>query len=313
VKEKSATIFRRLGEVEAGIHGIPVEEVHFHEIGAVDSIIDIVGSVFIAETLGIERQYCSPLPAGSGNISTAHGILPSPAPATLRLLADAGAPLVQAPDPRVTPGELVTPTGAAVVTAFSTFGRPDMQVRTVGYGAGNKDFQAWPNVMRIWIGEEGGSGGSGDMVLLETNIDDMNPQIYGYLMEMLLEEKAADVWFVPIQMKKNRPAVMLSVLAPAGLETRLIETIMRETSTLGVRSRRVSRHTAQREIIEVDTTLGKAHAKVKRFGDFTAVSPEYEDCRRIARERNMPLQEVTRTVEADARRYLDQRSPRTPN
>jgi uncharacterized protein (DUF111 family) len=133
----------------------------------------------------------------------------------------------------------------------------------------------------------------------------MNPQIYGYLMEKLLEEKAADVWFVPIQMKKNRPAVMLSVLAPGGLEDRLTGIIMRETSTLGVRSRRVSRHTAHREIIELETSLGMAHAKVKRFGDFMAVTPEYEDCRRIARERNLPLQEVSRTVEAEARSFLD--------
>jgi hypothetical protein len=302
VKEKAGAVFRRLGEVEAGIHGIPVSEVHFHEVGAVDSIIDIVGAMFICDALGIERFYCSPLPTGSGTVSTAHGILPSPAPATLQLLAAAGAPLVQAPDPSVTPGELVTPTGAALVTAFSTFSRPDMKVERVGYGAGNKDFATWPNIMRIWTGEASAEGG--EMVLLETNIDDMNPQIYGYLMEKLLEERAADVWFVPIQMKKNRPAVMLSVLGPAGLEARLTEIIMRETSTLGIRSRRVSRHTAQREVIEIETSLGHARAKIKRYAGFLAVTPEYEDCRRIARERNLPLQEVSRLIEAEARRRL---------
>ena len=305
VKEKSSAVFRRLGEVEAAIHGIPIGEVHFHEIGAVDSIVDIVGSIFICETLGIEQFYCSPLPTGNGNISTAHGILPSPAPATLQLLAAAGAPLVQAPDPSVMAGELVTPTGAVLVTMFSTFGRPDMKVARVGYGAGNKDFQAWPNIMRIWTGEKVDTGETGEMVLLETNIDDMNPQVYGYLMEKLLDDKAADVWFVPIQMKKNRPAVMLSVLGPAGLEAKLAETIMRETTTLGIRSRRVSRHTAQRDVIETETSLGRARVKIKRFGGFLAVAPEYEDCRRIARERNLPLQEVSRLIEAEARRRLD--------
>ncbi len=306
VKIKSSEIFRRLGEVEAGIHNVPVEEVHFHELGAVDTIIDIVGTVFALETLKIERVYSSPLAVGSGTVKTAHGILPVPAPATLQILADAGAPIINAPPSENPPGELLTPTGAVLITSLTTgFKLPNLKVEKVGYGAGNKQFQTWPNVVRIWIGEETRDGSDDGLVLLETNIDDMNPQIYGYLMERLFSEKAVDVWFTPIQMKKNRPAVMLSVLAPSSLEAKLSEIIMKETSTLGIRSRTVSRHTAHREIIEFDSSLGRTRAKIKRFGqDVVAISPEYDDCRHLALERNLPLHEVSRIIEIEARRYL---------
>jgi hypothetical protein len=308
VKTKSSEIFRKLGTVEAGIHGVPLEEVHFHELGAVDTIVDIVGTVFALETLNIERIYSSPLAVGSGMVKTAHGVLPVPAPATLQILADAAAPVVNAPPSDNPPGELLTPTGAVLITFLAAgFKQPNLKVEKVGYGAGNKQFSTWPNVLRVWIGEENAGENDDGLVLLETNIDDMNPQIYGYLMEKLFVEKAADVWFTPIQMKKNRPAVMLSVLTPSSLETKLTEIIMKETSTLGIRSRPVSRHMAHREIIEFDTTLGRAKAKIKRFGDdIIAVSPEYDDCRRLALEHNVPLHEVSRIVEIEARRYLAQ-------
>jgi hypothetical protein len=308
VKTKSSEIFRKLGTVEAGIHGVPLEEVHFHELGAVDTIVDIVGTVFALETLNIERIYSSPLAVGSGMVKTAHGVLPVPAPATLQILADAAAPVVNAPPSDNPPGELLTPTGAVLITFLAAgFKQPNLKVEKVGYGAGNKQFSTWPNVLRVWIGEENAGENDDGLVLLETNIDDMNPQIYGYLMEKLFAEKAADVWFTPIQMKKNRPAVMLSVLTPSSLETKLTEIIMKETSTLGIRSRPVSRHMAHREIIEFDTTLGRAKAKIKRFGDdIIAISPEYDDCRRLALEHNVPLHEVSRIVEIEARRYLAQ-------
>ena len=310
VKTKSSEIFRRLGEVEAGIHGIPLEEVHFHELGAVDTIIDIVGTVFALQTMKIERVYSSPLAVGSGTVKTAHGILPVPAPATLQILADAGAPIINAPPSENPPGELLTPTGAVLITYLATgFRQPKLKVEKVGYGAGNKQFPTWPNVVRIWIGEETDAVRDDGMVLLETNIDDMNPQIYGYLMERLFTEKAADVWFTPIQMKKNRPAIMLSVLALSSLEAKLSEIIMKETSTLGIRSRTVSRHMAHREIIEFDSSLGRARAKIKQFGqEIVAISPEYDDCRRLALERNLPLHEVSRIVEIEARRYLAEHS-----
>lgn len=307
VKSTAGAIFQRLGEVEAKIHGVPLEEVHFHEIGAVDSIIDIVGVVFGLDILKMERFYSSPLPLGSGNISTAHSVLPVPAPATLQLMAMANAPVADFPKQSQPQGELVTPTGAAIVTTLASFSRPDMIIEKVGYGAGTKDFGAWPNVMRIWLGEEIEPVGTEALILLETNIDDMSPEIYGYLMERLFATQAADVWFTPIQMKKNRPAVMLSVLAPKHAEFDLTETIMRETSTLGIRVRPVSRHIAEREIIEFNSTLGHMKAKVKRFmGNILSVHPEYEECRRIALERNIPLQEVYRITETEARRYLAQ-------
>ncbi len=307
VKSTASAIFQRLGEVEAKIHGVSLEKVRFHEIGAVDSIIDIVGVVFGLDVLKIERFYSSPLPLGSGNISTAHSVLPVPAPATLQLMAMANAPILNFPKQSQPQGELVTPTGAVIVTMLANFSRPSMIVEKVGYGAGTKDFGAWPNVMRIWLGEEIEPVGTEALILLETNIDDMSPEIYGYLMERLFATQAADVWFTPIQMKKNRPAVMLSVLAPKHAEFDLTETIMRETSTLGIRVRPVSRHIAEREIIEFNSTLGHMKAKVKRFmGNLLSVHPEYEECRRIALERNMPLQEVYRIIEIEARRYLAQ-------
>ncbi len=306
VKKKSSEIFRKLGTVEAGIHGIPLEEVHFHELGAIDTIVDIVGTIFALETLKIEKVYSSPLALGSGTVKTAHGILPVPAPATLQIITDAGAPLADTPHSDTPPGELLTPTGAVLITSLAAgYRRPDMKPEKIGYGAGNKQFPGWPNVVRVWLGEETSSADTGhEMVLLETNIDDMNPQIYGFLMEQLLEAGAADVWFTPIQMKKNRPAIMLSVLCAAELEDDITEIIMRETTTLGVRSRPVLRHVAQRSMQEIVTSLGRLSVKVKRFKDFLSVTPEYEDCRRIARETGLPLQHVIKTVESEARRYL---------
>ncbi len=306
VKTTSSRIFRKLGEVEAGIHGVPLEQVHFHELGAVDTIIDIVGTVFALEVLNIGKVYSSPLAVGSGTVRTAHGILPVPAPATLQILADFGTPIADSPPSEKPPGELLTPTGAVLISSLAaSFRRPDFKIEKVGYGAGNKQFPTWPNVVRVWVGEENAASIEGpQMVLLETNIDDMSSQVYGYVMERLLAAGAADVWFTPIQMKKNRPAIMLSVLGPAQIENELTEIVMRETSTLGVRARYIARHTAQREMIEFDSSLGLAHAKVKRFGSFVSVSPEYEDCRRIALERNMPLQDVSRIIEGEARRRL---------
>jgi len=305
VKSTASAIFQRLGEAESRIHDVPLGKVCFHEIGAVDSIIDIVGVAFGLDALKIGRFYSSPLPLGSGSISTAHGILPVPAPATLRLIAMSNAPIVDFPKQSQPQGELVTPTGAAVVTTLANFGRPGMTIEKVGYGAGTRDFEAWPNVMRIWIGEEIEPAGSEALILLETNIDDMSPEIYGYLMEKLFTMQAVDVWFTPIQMKKNRPAVMLSVLAPKHAESDLIQVMIRETSTLGIRMSPAFRHIAKREIIEFDSTIGHTKVKVKRFmGDIVSIYPEYEECRRIALERDIPLQEVYRIIETEARKYL---------
>jgi uncharacterized protein (TIGR00299 family) protein len=305
VKKRSAAIFRTLGEVEAGIHGVPIEEVQFHELGALDTIIDIVGAILGLEALDIEECYSSALPVGSGSVKTDHGILPVPAPATLQILTRAGAPIVSGPRSDTETGEMVTPTGAVLITSLAKFQRPDVRIQKSGFGAGEKNFPNWPNVLRIWIGETTPIRAEDEMILLETNIDDMNPQVYGYIMEKLLAEKAADVWFTPIQMKKNRPAVMLTVLAPANLETKMAEIILKETTTLGIRVRPVSRHTAQREIRPFESSLGRVNVKIKMYsGDVLEVAPEYEDIRQIAKDNGVPFIEVQRVVTEEARREM---------
>jgi pyridinium-3,5-bisthiocarboxylic acid mononucleotide nickel chelatase len=309
VKKESSAIFRRLGEAEGKVHGVAPEQVHFHEIGAVDSIVDIVGTIIAFEALGLEGYYSSALATGSGTVNTAHGVLPVPAPATLELLTRANAPIADLPQESAPKGELLTPTGAVLITSCATFQRPDMTLLKTGYGAGHKDFPNWPNILRVWIGDLKSNPMERDLVMMETNIDDMSPQVFGYLMEKLLAEKALDVWFTPIQMKKNRPAVMLSVLANASDEAGLSNLILEETSTLGIRIRPVARHIASREIHEFDSSLGRVKAKVKRLaGSILDISPEYEDCRRIAQEHNLPLQEVFRIVSEEAHRQIKSRT-----
>jgi hypothetical protein len=306
VKKESDAVFRRLGEAEGKVHGVAPEQVHFHEIGAVDSIVDIIGTVIAFEALGLEGYYSSSLAVGNGTVNTAHGVLPVPAPATLELLALANAPVLDLPQESAPKGELLTPTGAVLITSYAAFQRPDMTLLKTGYGAGHRDFPNWPNVLRVWIGDLQTKHVGEDLVLLETNIDDMSPQVFGYLMEKLLTEKALDVWFTPIQMKKNRPAVMLSVLADVSDETHLSDLILMETSTLGIRVRPVARHIAAREILEFDSSLGRVKAKIKRLsGSILDISPEYEDCRKIAQERNLPLQEVFRIVIEEAHRQIN--------
>ncbi len=300
-KERGAEVFRRLAQAEARVHGVEPQAVDFHEVGAVDALVDVLGAVAGLRLLRVDELYCSPLPAGGGWAAGAHGQLPVPAPATLALLAEAGAPLAAGPDPDV---ELVTPTGAAVVAALGRFERPAMAVRAVGYGAGARDLEGRPNVLRLWLGETL-TGRPATMLLIETNIDDMSPELYGYAQERLFEAGAADVWFAPIQMKKNRPGVLLSVLCPVEREAAVVDVLLRETSTLGARVREVARHEAERETLEFESSLGPAAVKVKRLpGRPPAVAPEYEACARIARERGLPLFEVYRVVQEEAYRHV---------
>jgi hypothetical protein len=297
-KQRASSVFERLADAEARVHGIDRAAIEFHEVGALDAIVDIVGSVVGLRLLGIEQLYCSPLPAGGGTARSAHGALPVPAPATLELIAAAHAPLAASAGDR--PMEMVTPTGAALVTTLATFERPLMHMTGVGYGAGGRDPEGWPNALRIWIGDAIEPERPA-MLLVETNIDDMNPEIYGYVQERLFAAGAADVWFQPIQMKKNRPGVTLSVLCSADREDAIARVLLRETSTLGVRVSSVSRHEAQRESLEFESSLGPAAVKVKRLpGEPPRVAPEYEACRRIAEARDMPLAEVYRIVEREA-------------
>ncbi len=304
-RERGAAVFRRLAQAEARVHGVEAEAVEFHEVGAVDAIVDVLGAVAGLRLLEIETLYCSPLPAGGGSARGEHGAIPVPAPATLALLAEAGALLAAGPDPQM---ELVTPTGAAIVTTLARFERPAMAVRAVGYGAGARDPEGRPNVLRLWLGET--LARPATMLLVETNIDDMNPELYAFAQERLFEAGAADVWFAPIQMKKNRPGVLLSALCPREREDAVVAALLRETSTLGVRVREVARHEAQRESLEFESSLGPAAVKVKRLPQRPpAVAPEYEACVRLARARGLPLAEVYRIVEAEAERLLASREP----
>lgn len=306
-RARALAVFRRLAQAEARVHGVEPAHVEFHEVGAVDAIVDVVGAVVGLRLLGVEELYASALPAGSGSIRTAHGDLPVPAPATLELIAGAVWPV--APATADAPFELVTPTGAALVTTLARPQRPAMTVERVGYGAGDRDPEGRANVLRLWLGTAQPEGQSA-MLLLETNIDDMNPQVFAYVQERLFAAGAADVWFVPIQMKKNRPATLLSVLCPHAAEAAIVSVLLTETSTLGVRVSEVRRHEAARELFEFRCSLGPAAVKVKRLpGRAPRVAPEYEACRRLAEARGLPLLEVYRIVAEEAARMLEADAP----
>jgi uncharacterized protein (TIGR00299 family) protein len=300
VKRRSLAVFDRIARVEAAIHGVAVEKVHFHEIGAVDSLIDIVGFIAGLELLDVERVFSSPAPLGSGTIETAHGLLPVPAPAALALLAEVNAP--SRPHPAQT--EILTPTAAALLAELADFSFPPMRIGRVGYGVGARELP-WANVVRAWLGElqEASGAESSDAVIqLECNLDDSTGQDLGYAMERLLAAGALDVWFTPIQMKKNRPAVLLSVLARPEDAAGIAGIVLSETSTLGVRmSPPISRLVCGRTVREVSTPWGTVRIKEKRIdGELVSSSPEYEDCARIARERGIPISRVRNAARAAA-------------
>lgn len=302
----AVSIFRRLGEIEARIHGIPVEKVHFHEVGAIDSIVDIVGSCLGFDLLGVDKIYCSPLNVGGGSVSTEHGILPVPAPATVDLLASVCAPVYSA-GPSV---ELVTPTGAAVVTTLAAgFGAmPAMKILAAGYGAGAKDFPDRPNVLRILIGEElvtsraEAAAAASSVCVIEANVDDMNPQLAGHLTERALAAGALDIYYTPVQMKKGRSGTVISLVVDPADRDRLARLLFEESSTIGVRIYRADRLTLERSHVAVDTDYGPIRIKVSREGARVLnFAPEYEDCRKAAQERGVPLKLVL--AEANSR-YL---------
>jgi uncharacterized protein (TIGR00299 family) protein len=298
VKQRATQIFTLLAEAEGQVHGIPAEYVHFHEVGALDAIVDIVGVVAGLALLGIQEVYASALPLGSGWTRAAHGALPLPAPAVLALLSGARAPTI----PDDTPFELVTPTGAAILAGLAEFRRPPLRIHRVGYGLGGRDLER-PNVLRVWLGELGvgsrelevGAKSSQLPVLLETNIDDQPAEQLAYAVEQLFALGALDAWLTPIQMKKGRAATLLSALIPAELEDAAVALLMRETTTLGLRRRVVERYVAEREIVTVETPLGPVRIKRKRWqGQDLGAAPEYEDCAQLAREHGLPLREVYR-------------------
>ncbi len=288
-KELAKRIFTRLGEAEAKVHGTTIRKVHFHEVGAVDSIADIVGSAIGLNLLALDRIVFSPIPTGSGHIEIAHGRVGVPAPATAELLR--GVPLAASP----IQSELTTPTGAAIATSVADeYGPiPALTITSLGFGAGTRDFKEQANVLRLFVGETSDMLGADQAWVLETNLDDISGEIIGHCTTLLAEAGALDVYTTPIHMNKNRPAVLLSVLCQANDIGRLEKIVFRETKTLGIRRWPVSRHKLERRAYSVETPLGKIEGKLAVLGDGSlSFSPEFESCRQTATEKNVPLQDV---------------------
>jgi len=301
VRETALAIFQCLAQAEATVHGTSIEEVHFHEVGAVDALVDITGAAIAIETLGITQLYASPLPLTSGHVKTAHGLLPVPAPATLEILRRVAAPWKAS----TVEGELVTPTGAAILATLARFETPAIAIDRVGYGFGRKRLP-WPNCLRACLGQAQHLPGTGDgevadtdwVTVIECNIDNMTGELIGGLMETLFGAGALDVSYIPMQMKKNRPAVLVTVICSVEDGQTLAQVLLRETSTLGVRMQQMQRLKAQREQQPLATPLGTTLIKVKRLGGrIISAAPEYEECQRIALERKLPLEEVYNVVQ----------------
>ena len=288
VRDHAAACFRRLAEAEGVVHGVPPETVHFHEVGAVDSIVDVVGGVIGLAWLRADRFAASPLNVGTGTIAMAHGTYPVPPPATARLVR--GVPVYGAGE-----GELLTPTGALLVTSHATaYGAlPPLSIESVGHGAGARDTPDRPNVLRLIVGEEGASAASERVLVLEAEIDDMLPQLYGPLLARLFDAGALDAYLTPVQMKKNRPGTLVTAIAPPGRRAAVEQVFFAETTTLGVRSQEWDRTTLEREVIAVETAYGTVGVKVgRRGGQVTNAQPEFEDCQRVASAAGVPVKEV---------------------
>ena len=293
VKKRAVSLFRRIGEAEARIHGIPLEKVHFHEVGALDSIVDIVGACVAVEMLGVDEVQASPPRLGSGFVDTAHGRFPVPAPATLELLK--GVPTQTSSEPV----ELVTPTGAAILAEFcAKFGpMPSMSVEKIGYGAGSRDLEKTPNVLRAVVGvgatRRVARTEEDTVAVIETNIDDMNPQLFGDVMERLLDAGALDVFLTPVQMKKNRPGTLLTVLCERDSVERMAELLLSQTTSFGVRVHEAQRRKLAREILKVKTKFGEIEVKIGRLGGkIVSRSPEFESCKRAASKAGVAVKEV---------------------
>jgi uncharacterized protein (TIGR00299 family) protein len=306
VKERSREIFKRIASAEAKIHHKPMEEVHFHELGGLDSIVDIAGSVWGLRHMGIDQIHVSRVNVGTGFVKCEHGMLPVPAPATLSLME--GKPIYSSGVER----ELLTPTGAAILTTLgSAFGQmPLMKVERIGYGAGRDDLPH-PNLLRLMIGISSSNFGKEKVMVIETNIDDMNPQFYDYLMEKLLAMEVLDVFLTPILMKKNRPATLVTIICPFEKLPSVTEFLLRETTTLGLRWHEEERARADREILTIRTKYGPIHFKMARWESTVInLSPEYEDCKRLALKKRVPLKDLFEEAKKVAITWLEnQRKP----
>lgn len=301
VKERAIQVFTRLAEAEARVHGISVQKVHFHEVGAMDAILDVVGACVGFELLEIERFVASKLNVGSGFVRMAHGNFPVPPPAVVELLKEKRAPVYST---EIT-GELLTPTGAAIIaTVCEEFGAPpDLQIEKTGYGAGSREYKDFPNVLRLILGETNierqttKNEQTETIILLETNVDDLSPEISGFVLEKALSAGALDVWFTPIVMKKSRPAIQISILCPVKEKENFLNLLFLETSTLGVRETEIKRPALPRETIRVETAFGAIDVKAAKIGDrLLKAAPEYEQCRAAALRFDVPLREIERAV-----------------
>jgi len=292
VRRMAGDIFERVARAEARVHGVALDKVHFHEVGAVDSIVDIVGVALGLDSLGIEKGYVSPLPLGSGFVRCSHGTLPVPAPATVEILAD-----MRVKDHPTAGFELVTPTGAAIAACLAAPDHPwlpPLRLRKVGYGVGSRDHDTYPNLLRVYMGDEAGGYDEDEVLVLECQMDDLQPEIYPYLMEKLLQAGARDACLVPVQMKKGRAGMLVQVLADAVDQDNIVELLFAETTTLGVRISRTRRVKLPRRLGEVDTAYGKVPVKIVENPclDGMEVRPEYEACKQVATKRGVPLRNV---------------------
>ena len=305
-KQRAQDVLQTLWVAEGRVHGESQEMLELEELGTVDTLVDVVGVCIGLDYFEVEKVYAPPMVLGAAQPPRWPGGYPNPAPATLEMAAMAGAPLAADHAMYQGAGELTTPTGAALITALAEFQRPAFSVTRVGVGLGSRDPEDFPNILRVWLGEMETAPATvrqGEIVLLETNLDDVQGEVLGYAQEQLFSLGALDVWYTPVQMKKNRPGVILSALVPQRLEDAAVQLILRETPTLGVRTRPVERYVAQRESFDVETDLGVISVKVKSLeGEPVGVAPEYEDCRRVSLETGVPYQEVYQRALAEARR-----------
>lgn len=297
IKDKSVEIFKRIGVAEAKVHRTALNKIHFHEVGAVDSIVDIVGGVIGFDLLGVDQVFASSINTGEGTVECEHGVLPVPAPATLELLK--GIPCFSSGEKK----ELATPTGVAMIGFFAEkfCSMPLMTVENTGYGAGAHILKVMPNLLRVVVGESV-EGQGRRMTVIETNIDDMNPEFYDHVMESLFSAGAVDVFLTPITMKKNRPAVKLSAIVPSEYKDSVSKVFLTETSTFGIRSYEVDRKVLDREVKTVSSRYGKVKIKIgKLAGEILQIAPEYEDCKRIAKRRKVPVKKIYDEVSTLAR------------
>ncbi|MCP4161631.1 MAG: nickel pincer cofactor biosynthesis protein LarC [Deltaproteobacteria bacterium] len=288
VKKNSLEMFKNIAVAESKIHNADINKIHFHEVGSVDSIVDIVGTCLCLENLDIKKVYSSKISTGSGFVKCSHGVIPVPAPATLEILK--GVPLIDSG----IKSELVTPTGAAIIKTLATsFGGMELTPEKTGYGSGKKRFAERPNLLRIILAKEDRSILHDRVAVIETVIDDMNPEIFGYLIEKLLKKGALDVYYTPVFMKKNRPATKVTVISDENIKKEMIDLILTETTSIGVRYKTMDRSVLEREIVLIETSLGKiSFKKIKKPDDSIVLTPEYEECKKLAVDRNIPLKQV---------------------